>query len=78
MPGDVKVPCETYARIVGYLARVRDWNDGKRQEFTERVTFDRAVDSDRVANTGNVDALATGAARKRGAAGAVSPAAEVV
>ena len=77
MPGDVKVPCEIYARIVGYLTEVSGWTRGKRQEFTERRTFDRAVDSDRVANTGNVDALATGAARKRGAAGAVSPAAEV-
>lgn len=34
-----KVPCEVYSRIVGYLRPVRNWNDGKRQEFTDRTTF---------------------------------------
>ena len=35
----VKVPCEVYSRIVGYLRPVDMWNDGKRQEFHDRVTF---------------------------------------
>lgn len=35
----VKVPCEVYSRIVGYLRPVQAWNDGKRQEFEDRHTF---------------------------------------
>ena len=34
------VPCEVYSRVVGYYRPVRQWNDGKRQEFAERVTLD--------------------------------------
>jgi anaerobic ribonucleoside-triphosphate reductase len=37
------VPCEIYSRIVGYMAPVRQWNTGKRQEFKERVTFDLTI-----------------------------------
>jgi anaerobic ribonucleoside-triphosphate reductase len=36
----VKVPCEVYSRIVGYMRPVKAWNAGKRQEFVERKTFD--------------------------------------
>ena len=39
----LKVPCDVYSRIVGYMTPTNRWNDGKRQEFTDRVTFDRAV-----------------------------------
>jgi hypothetical protein len=35
----VKVPCEVYSRIVGYLRPVQNWHQGKRQEFVERRTF---------------------------------------
>ena len=35
----VKVPCEVYSRIVGYLRPVQAWNDGKQAEFEERKTF---------------------------------------
>lgn len=34
-----KVPCEVYSRVVGYLRPVRNWNNGKKQEFAERKTF---------------------------------------
>jgi anaerobic ribonucleoside-triphosphate reductase len=37
--GEMKVPCEVYSRIVGYLRPVQAWNDGKRREFEERLTF---------------------------------------
>jgi anaerobic ribonucleoside-triphosphate reductase len=37
---EVKVPCEVYSRIVGYLRPVQAWNHGKRQEFSDRKTFD--------------------------------------
>ena len=37
-----KIPCEVYSRIVGYLRPVRNWNDGKRQEFKDRRMFKTA------------------------------------
>jgi anaerobic ribonucleoside-triphosphate reductase len=36
---EVKVPCEVYSRIVGYLRPVQNWHDGKKREFEERVTY---------------------------------------
>ncbi|MCP4537988.1 MAG: hypothetical protein GY832_12665 [Chloroflexi bacterium] len=35
----VGIPCEVYSRIVGYLRPVRNWHQGKQQEFAERKTF---------------------------------------
>ena len=35
----VGIPCEVYSRIVGYLRPVRNWHQGKQQEFVERKTF---------------------------------------
>lgn len=34
---------EVYSRIVGYLRPVSTWNDGKKQEFKERVTYSEGV-----------------------------------
>jgi len=31
--------CEVYSRVVGYLRPVKQWNDGKQEEFKERKTF---------------------------------------
>ena len=36
---DMKVPCEVYSRIVGYLRPVQAWNEGKQAEFTDRITY---------------------------------------
>ena len=36
---ELKVPCEVYSRIVGYLRPVQNWHEGKRQEFRERKTY---------------------------------------
>ena len=36
---ELKVPCEVYSRIVGYLRPVQNWHQGKQQEFRERQTF---------------------------------------
>jgi len=33
------VPCEVYSRVVGYFRPINNWNDGKKQEFSERVEF---------------------------------------
>ncbi len=41
MPNKVRVrviECEVYSRVVGYFRPVSQWNDGKRQEFSERKT----------------------------------------
>lgn len=35
----LKVPCEVYSRIVGYLRPLRDWNKAKRVEYEERKAF---------------------------------------
>jgi anaerobic ribonucleoside-triphosphate reductase len=31
--------CEIYSRVVGYMRPIDQWNDGKRSEFKDRVTF---------------------------------------
>ncbi len=33
---EVKIPCEVYSRIVGYLRPVQNWNAGKKEEFKNR------------------------------------------
>jgi len=37
---ELRMPCEVYSRIVGYLRPVDAYNPGKRQEYEERVEFD--------------------------------------
>ena len=32
-------PTEVYSRIVGYYRAVRNWNKGKREEYSQRVMF---------------------------------------
>jgi ribonucleoside-triphosphate reductase len=36
---NVKVPCEVYSRVVGYLRPVQAWNEGKQAEFADRKQF---------------------------------------
>lgn len=40
MTDNLKVPCEVYSRVVGYLRPVQSWHAGKKQEFKDRVVFD--------------------------------------
>lgn len=42
---EIKVPCEVYSRIVGYLRPIQNWNEGKQQEFADRRTF-RVLEKD--------------------------------
>lgn len=35
--------CEVYTRVVGYLSPVRQWNKGKKVEFTDRKTFNTGI-----------------------------------
>lgn len=39
---------EVFSRVVGYYRPVNRWNEGKREEFADRVTFDiaKALESD--------------------------------
>jgi len=30
---------EVFSRVVGYYRPIKRWNDGKREEFVDRVTF---------------------------------------
>ncbi len=34
--------CEVYSRVVGYLRPVSQWNIGKKEEFSQRKTFNLA------------------------------------
>jgi len=40
---ELVMPTEVYSRVVGYYRPVQNWNVGKRQEFSERETFDKAL-----------------------------------
>lgn len=42
---EIKVPCEVYSRIVGYLRPVQNWNYGKKEEFKDRKVFNVKQDS---------------------------------
>ena len=35
----LRVPCEVYSRVVGYLRPVQNWHQGKKQEFVDRKAF---------------------------------------
>ena len=35
----MKQPCEVYSRVVGYLSPVSQWNEGKKEEFKQRKTY---------------------------------------
>ncbi len=32
--------CEVFSRVVGYMRPVQNWNNGKKEEFAMRKTFD--------------------------------------
>ena len=33
---EAKIPCECYSRVAGYFRPVAQWNNAKREEFSER------------------------------------------
>ena len=51
--GKMEIPCEIYSRVVGYFQRTDSWNKGKKQEFSERVTFniDKIKEAIEIKNT---------------------------
>lgn len=36
----MRVECQVWSRIVGYLRPTRDWNKSKKDEFAKRKTYD--------------------------------------
>lgn len=34
-----RTKCEVYSRVVGYLRPVQQWNEGKQEEFKDRINF---------------------------------------
>jgi len=36
----LRVPCEVYSRVVGYLRPVNSWNPGKVAEWKERKPYE--------------------------------------
>ena len=41
---ELKMPVETYSRVVGYFRPVQQWNIGKKEEFAERVVVGVPLD----------------------------------
>jgi hypothetical protein len=37
------IRCEVFSRVVGYFARIDNWNLGKREEFDDRKPFSLTV-----------------------------------
>jgi len=38
--GRLVMPTEVYSRIVGYYRPVQNWNEGKKQEYGDRNTYE--------------------------------------
>ncbi len=35
--------CEVYSRVVGYYRPVQNWNNGKREEFKDRLEYSEDI-----------------------------------
>lgn len=40
---EMKIQCQIYSRITGYMRPLNSWNNGKKQEFSERATFETKI-----------------------------------
>ena len=40
--------CEVYSRIVGYFRPVKQWNNGKQEEFEDRAEFELAHEEEEI------------------------------
>ena len=45
---ELKVPVEVYSRVVGYFRPVNQWNKGKKEEFSERKTYNFELETSSV------------------------------
>ena len=41
----LRVPCEIYSRVVGYIRPIQSWNQGKVQEHRDRVAYQMVIPS---------------------------------
>ena len=39
----IKIPAEIYSRVSGYYRPVRNWNPGKKEEFSEREMINISI-----------------------------------
>ena len=39
----VRQKCEVFARVVGYIRPIKNWNKGKAEEFKDRKEFDNGA-----------------------------------
>lgn len=39
-----KIPTEVYSRVVGYFRPVNQWHKGKREEFADRLPYNKKPD----------------------------------
>lgn len=37
------MPTEVYSRVVGYYRPVDNWNHSKKQEFEDRILYDKGI-----------------------------------
>lgn len=49
----LRVPCETYSRVVGYYRPVSQWNKGQQEQFVNRKTIDLKKVKDERKDTSN-------------------------
>ena len=49
------MPCEIFSRVTGYFRPISNWNDGKREEFNDRVAFNEKKS---IASSKEMEALA--------------------
>ena len=38
-----RTKCEIYSRVVGFITPLDNWNKGKKEEYKDRVTFDKEL-----------------------------------
>jgi ribonucleoside-triphosphate reductase len=39
-------PVECYTRIVGYIRPIKQWNEGKKSEYADRIVFKNGGNND--------------------------------
>ena len=39
----LKMPCQQYSRVTGYIRPIQSWNEGKQSEFKERKSYQRSI-----------------------------------
>ena len=40
-----RTKCDVYSRVVGFITPTSHWNQGKKEEFKDRVTYDSVLEN---------------------------------